>query len=93
MAVVDGEDGVEDIIFSDNITAFRNGVIAGRCENMGICLEQGTEPHEEICFIKGDTEELETFEACQEETHKRTPRVVMVFDGTIGAFEDGGFCK
>ena len=79
MTVVDGQNRMEDIIFCDDIPSVGGGMVAGGYQSMGICLEQGAQPAEEIRPVVADAEELEAFQTCLEKAHERRPCLVMVF--------------
>ena len=79
MAMIDGQNCLEDIIFRDDIPSVGGGMVAGGHKSMGICLEQGAQTAEEIRPVVTYTEELEAFQTCLEKAHERRPRFIMVF--------------
>ena len=93
MAVVDGEDGLENIVFRDDVPFVGSGVVAGGRQCMGVGLDQGAQAGEEIRPIIADAEELEAFQTRLEKTHEGRPCVVMVFYILAITFENGCFCK
>ena len=93
MTMVDGQDGLENIVFRDDVPSVGSGMVAGGCQCMGVGLEQGAQAGEEIRPIIADAEELEAFQTRLEKTHERRPCVVMIFHILSEAFENGGFGK
>ena len=79
MTVVDGQDGLEDIVFCDDSPSVGRGMVAGGRQSVGVSLEQGAQTAEEIRPVVTYTEELEAFQTCLEEAHERCPCFVMVF--------------
>ena len=93
MAVINGQNCLEDIVFRDDISSIGCRMVAGGCQRMGVGLEQGAQAMEEICPIIADAEKLEAFQSCLEKTHERRPCFVMIIHGLVIAFKNGGFCE
>ena len=93
MAVVDGQDGVEYIVFCNGVSPVCRRMVASGRQRMGIGFEQGAQAMEEIRPIITDAEKLEALQSCLEKTHERRPCVIMVFHILSIAFENGGFCE
>ena len=79
MTVVDRQNRLEDIVFRDDVSSIGGGMVTGGCQSMGVRLEQGAQPAEEIRPVVADAEELEAFQTCLEKTHEWRPCLVMVF--------------
>ena len=93
MTMIDRQDGLEDIVFHDDVLSAGGGVVAGGRQCMGIGLEESAQAGEEIRPVVADAEELEAFQTRLEKTHERRPCVVMIFHILSEAFENGGFGK